>query len=180
MIDSANKSDLTIKVQTETFLAHKDILSSRNTVLETVISSLPDSKLSSSLNIPDFKSGIFKILLQFIYTRQVKDENISKELMYIAHKYVDARLQKICENFLVSKLCKANAIDLLILGIDVESQPLKEKASKFIADNLEVMKEQVTFQKVKENPVAVDSIFGRLTVKIDELYDSLNLLQSTS
>lgn len=141
LIDSATKSDLTVKVQKETFLAHKNILSTRNTVFKNVISTLSsESELSSSINIPEFDSSTFKIFLMFIYTQNIKLKDISKELMCIAHKYIDEKLKKICEDYLLFDLCEENAIELLELGADVGSEILKEKASELIADKYEIMK----------------------------------------
>lgn len=170
LVNSATKSDLTIKVRNHLFLGHKDILSNRNTVFDTVISALPSiNDVTSSIDIPDFEPKTFKIFLQFIYTQEISNEDISQELMSVAHKYEESRLQKICEDKMVSTFCEESAFKLLILGVDVGSQNLIEKASKFIADRYKEMKERVDFQSVKKNPAAVEAIFNQFAVKVDSL-----------
>lgn len=177
IFDAAKSSDLTISVQTSLFLAHRDILSRRNAVLKTAIEALPST--SNSIEFYDVDSKTVKIFLKFIYTLDVNPGDISKKLMIMAHKYVDLALEKICENHLLSELCEANAVELLLLSIDVQNEKLKTEVSKFVADNYKVMKNRVDFQKVKENPVAVEAVFGQFAVKVDSLFKSLEKREST-
>lgn len=174
LFEAATKSDLTIKVQNDYFLAHKNVLSSQNYILKNLISTLKSTKnVSSSLNIPQFDSKTFKIFLQYVYTGNVDKNDVSNELLIVAHKYFDLKLSKICENMLVSTVCEENAVDLLILSTEVESEKLKEGASKFIADNYIEMKERVEFQNVKTNPAAVDAIFQQFAILNQSLNDNL-------
>lgn len=176
MIDSAMKSDLTIKVKDLLFLGHKNILSTRNSVFETVISALPtQNNISSSIDIPNCDPSAFKIFLKCIYTKNVAIIDISKELISVAHLYVDTKLKKICEDNLVQKLSKENAVDFLILSTKIESEKLKEEASKFIADGFEAMTDRADFQVIKQNPEAVEAIFSRLSINVDSFKKSLNV-----
>lgn len=173
MIESAKSSDLTIKVQDDYFLAHKDFLSSQNKVLKTVISALPTtSNFSSSINVLDLDPKVFKNFLKYIYTGEVDEKEISKELLQVAHKYTDRKLKKICEEHLLSAICEGNAAELLILATIVGCQKLIEKTSKFIAERYVMMKEQDVFQKVKEHPAAIEAIFIQFADTIDTLYTS--------
>lgn len=179
LIEAATKSDLTIKVQNGIFLVHKDILLTQNKVLKTLTSALSsESEISSSINIPGIDSSIFKLFLMFIYTRKVEKENISNELLFIAHKYADAKLMKICEDHLLSELCEEKAIELLELGTKIESKKLKDESSKFIVDRFEAMKKQVAFKNIRENPLAVDAIFSQFEVNMDRLYNDMDVLKS--
>lgn len=176
LIDSAIKSDLTIKVQNLSFLGHKEILSTRNSVFETIISALPKpNKISSSIDIPDCDPNTFAIFLKYIYTQNVARSDVSKELLNVAHLYVDTKLKKICEDNLVQKLSKENVVDLLIFSTKVESEKLKTEASKIIADGFVTIKDQPDFQVVKQNPEAVEAIFNQLGINIDSLNKSLNV-----
>lgn len=89
--------------------------------------------------------------------------------MCLAHKYVDSRLEKICEDHLLSTLSEETAIELLELSTSVQSEKLKDEASEFIVDEFKVIQKQAAFQRMKENVSAVDAIFNQFTVKIDDL-----------
>lgn len=180
LLESAKKSDLTIKVEDHIFLGHKEILATRNSVFETVISALPkNSGLSSSVSIPDFDSRVFKIFLKYIYTQYIDENDISKELINAAHKYVDLKLKKICEDHLVSTVSENTAVRLLILGANTCSENLKEVASKFIADRFAQMKQRADFQEVTRNPEAIKTIFKQFELQIGSYYDSLHVQKST-
>lgn len=179
LIESANSSDLVVKVHDNNFLAHKKVLSSRNAVLETAITAFPPfSNGSSQISIIDFSPETFKIFLTYIYTREVCKTDISTELIVVAHKYVDYELKKICEDHFVSKICEANAVELLILAGDVESPTMEEKVSKFIADRFADMKKRADYQKLKQNPKAVHAVFSRFEDKL--MNTSINVIDQKS
>lgn len=179
MIEAAKKSDLTIKVQGHSFLGHKEILSTRNTVFKTVIAALPATNdLSSSVDIPDFDPRTFKLFLKYLYTQDIDKKAVTKKLIVVAHHYVDSKLMQICEDQLVSTLCEANAVDLLVLGTEVKSQKLEDVTSKFIVEKVEKIKEQAAFQKVRENPLALDAIFRQFTNKLASLQENLTFHES--
>lgn len=120
MIECAKTSDLTIRVRDQQFLGHKNILAARNTVFETVITALPTTtNLSSSIDIPEIDPSTSKIFLKYIYTQDLDRKVISKNLIIVAHKYVDSVLKEICEDQLLFKLCESKAVDLLILSTEL-------------------------------------------------------------
>lgn len=122
--------------------------------------------VASSIGITDFDPSTFKVFLKYIYTRDVNKDEFTKPLINIAHKYVDSNLMKICEVFLVSKVDESNAVDLLLLSLEVGSLMLKKEASKFIAEKYAEMKDRVDFQKLSQNPQAVKAIFMQFAVKV--------------
>lgn len=154
-MSAAYKSDLTIKVQNDSFLVRKDILASRNTVFRAAITALS----SNYITIPDSSPQTFKLFLRHVYNHSIIDREISEELLKVAYKYEDKRLQKLCEDRLMSTICEANAVKLLILSVDVACQRLEEKSSRFIAENFDKMNVQADFEKHRENPKVVTSIF---------------------
>lgn len=179
LIDSTKSSDLTIRVENHSFLSHKEILSTRNTVLKTVISALDSTgNKSSSITIADFDLQTFEIFLKHIYTGEVDEGGISKELLMVAHKYDDSKLKKICEDNLVLKIEESNAVEMLMLSIKVNAQKLKEEASKFIAERYEKMKGQDGFQQVKLDPEAVDAVFSQFELKIKRINESFIIQKS--
>lgn len=177
LIESAMESNLTINVENETFLVHKEILSSRNKVLEAVISSLPPvSPTSSLINLSEFKPSVFKSFLIFIYSGEV--DKITKDLMCLAVKYVDVKLKKYCEDHLASTLSTANATEFLELAMKIKSEKLKEESAKFIIDRFKVIQEEAAYEKMKENPLAVGVILCEMSSSMDKLYDRLLSIQS--
>lgn len=166
LMDSATKSDLTIKVKGHRFLVHKNLLSERNRVFASQISALPlNDNASPSIDISDFKPKTVNTLLQFIYTEKVKKEDISQELMEAAHKY-ESQLQKTCEDKLVSTVYAENAIELLMLSVKVESEKLKEETTKFIVDQYSEMEERAEFQIVEDNPAAMMAILRQMNEQL--------------
>lgn len=170
---------MTIKVQGYSFLGHKEILSTTNTIFKTVIPALPKIKdRSSSIDIPDFDPKTFGLFLKYIYTKDVDKTADIKKLLIVAHQYVDSKLMQICEKQLVSTLLETNVVDLLLLGAEVKSQKLTDVASKFIVERMANIKEQDAFQKVRENPLAFDAVCCQFTNKLDSLQESLAFHQS--
>lgn len=173
LIESATKSDLTIKIKDHIFLGHTDILSTRNAVFNSTISALSaTSNLSSTIEISDFEPKIFEIFLKYIYTQNLDKKDISTELMNVAHKY-DLNLLKICEDNLVSSISEGNAVKWVIFGTFFDSEKVREEASKFIVKNFAKMIEREDFQQVKENPAVVEAIFRQLSIKFNSMDVSL-------
>lgn len=169
VIDSAIASDLTINILDHSFLAHKKILSTRNSVFKSVIAALPTTyDLSSSISIPDFDPIIFKIFLKYIYTQIIDKKDISEDLLDVAHKYVDSKLLKICEdNLMLTTVSEESAIKLLISSTNVGNEKLQEKATTFIVERYAEMTKRDDFQKLEQNPEAMRAICGRFHSKFN-------------
>lgn len=158
LIESATSSDFTLQVENHKFLVHKDILSKQNVFFQLAISMVSEMNNSMSLYVGHDNPSIFKIFLKFVYTRHVNKKDITRGLMEAAKDFMDEELKSLCENALMSMMSEETAIDLLILGVNIESQILTEKASQFIVDRFELMEKRAEYEQVKENFEALEAI----------------------
>lgn len=159
------KSDMTIKVQDHMFLAHKNVLASRNSVFETTIEALA----SKYISIPDSDPETFKVFLKHIYNHKVEKKDITAELFEVAHKYMDSKLQKICEDHFALSISEKNAVQLLLLSTNVENKQLEELSLKFITSRFETLNLREEFVKNKNNPGSVEAIFKVFELVMENL-----------
>ena len=91
---------------------------------------------SGKITIDNYKLGIMKDVVHFIYTGKVKkiDEENAEELFKAANQFLLLGLKRICELFLISKLTLSNAIEMMALGDMFEAGELKEKAKQIIVE----------------------------------------------
>ena len=99
---STQLSDLTIKCDGKEFPTHKFILSARSDVFERMFASplKINEKDEPILEIDDASAEEMEIFLNFLYKDEIKDEDISCELLKLADKYNVKRLVSICLNHL--------------------------------------------------------------------------------
>lgn len=174
VIDAAEKSDLTIQVQDHSFLCHTDILS-QHTGIKTEISSTPKVGDCFSIKVHTTDPSTFKTLLNYIYTQDVEAADKSIELMRVANYYKDLKLQKICEDHLLTSVSEENALEMLILAMNFDSRKLQERAAKFIAENYSKVKRRDDFCQVEQKPEALQAILSQFAIRIDRINDSLEI-----
>ncbi|GIY22125.1 TD and POZ domain-containing protein 1-like [Caerostris extrusa] len=110
-------SDVKLKTNTSTHPAHKAVLSARSPVFKTMFQTEMREKIGQCVEIPDLDEETVRLMLQFMYTADLKDLrwNSACQLYEAADKYEILSLKKICTSFLVSNLSVTNACELLAL-----------------------------------------------------------------
>ena len=109
----------------------------------------------------DQLSAIFGKLLQFVYTGEVKKEDLNgncHDLILAADYYQIKDLKNICEQNLISKLTVANAVDSLVFAEKANSKKLKEKAIIMVLNNKEAIKDGQAWKQLKANDVKLPSL----------------------
>ena len=79
-------------------------------------------------------------LINFIYTDQVKEDDLTIELLSAADKYNIPVLIKKCENKFCEIISVANAAECFLAAYLHQANALKDVATKFIVENYEEVK----------------------------------------
>ena len=133
-------TDLKIVCEDKEFLVHKLILSCKSDFFNAMFST-QESKAyfregnASVLQIEHTDPDTMEKLLKFIYTRQVRAEDIDCRLLMLADMYNIKALVKICFEKLKSNLNVENVMEITYVAYLTNNQKLIEKASKFIFNN---------------------------------------------
>lgn len=153
-IENETFTDVTFKVENETFAAHKLIVSLRSPVFAAMFKNNMIETLTSTVEIKDMKATIFKKMLDYIYSDQV--ENLSPsaiELCYAAEKYGLDNLKIMCVNNLYENLSCKTVIKTLELADVLSIAKLKEETINFIVSNLTIIREKEEFNELIEGHV---------------------------
>ncbi|XP_018900607.2 BTB/POZ domain-containing protein 2 [Bemisia tabaci] len=176
MLHSQKLCDISFVVgpdsQTETFHAHRSVLSAGSSVFESMFSG--NWAAESSIRVPDVESSAFSILLRYIYTDDVLlTAEVVLQVLYAAKKYEICILELRCSQFLKKNLCSNNAFTLLMQAKLLSEDSLAESCLKMIDKNAE---EALSF----EDFLAIDfptlcELLKRDTVKVKEttLFDAV-------
>lgn len=150
LMNNEQLSDVQLVVRNEKFFAHKLILSSRSTVFAAVFYFDLLDKQKGVFEIKDQKPEIFKLLLNFIYTGQIdQDESINwLELLSAAHHYDVPSLKSICARRLADNLSIDNAIDVYVLSDKVKDFKLKKISARFIILNKSLIVDTDKYEKM--------------------------------
>jgi hypothetical protein len=109
--------------------------------------------------IEDFKPKTLESLLQFAYTEQVNDEDLTHELLVAANMYLMEALAYKCESKLSKALSVDNAADYFLLACQLNAENLKTLAQKFIVNNFEAVEQTVGFRStIARQPEALIEI----------------------
>ncbi|GFR00873.1 TD and POZ domain-containing protein 3 [Trichonephila clavata] len=118
LYDEGILSDVKLRTTTQTFHAHKAILSARSPVFRRMFSIDMKEKIQESVDILGFEDDTLRRLLQYLYINTLEDlqwEN-ALNLYAAADKYGIVCLKSKCSSFLKSNLCPNNVCDVLVLA----------------------------------------------------------------
>ena len=135
-------SDFQIKIGKEVFKVHKALLASKSPFIEQLFK----TDQHCSMELTDCEPNSFKIFLNYLYSSQIEDKDISSGLLYIANKFKMKLLVEFCEE----KLCNLsweneNVVNLLLVAITSGCARLKRKCALYIKKNLENVKKKRKF-----------------------------------
>ncbi|CAL1298355.1 unnamed protein product [Larinioides sclopetarius] len=110
--------DTKLQTDTETFPAHRCVLSARSPVFKKMFTTDMKEKAGESINIPDISSDTIRRMLQFLYTdcTGVLDLQSAKDLYIASDKYDIATLKQRCSFFMKKNLCSSNVCEILVLA----------------------------------------------------------------
>ncbi|GFS60620.1 hypothetical protein TNIN_366041 [Trichonephila inaurata madagascariensis] len=139
-------SDVKLRATTQTFHAHKNILSVRSPVFRAMLTTDMKEKIQECVDIPDLEDDTVRRMLLYMYTNALEDlqwESALK-LYAAADKYEIFALKSKCCSFLKCNLCPNNLCDVLVLADMHVDSDLKEAAQVYAFEH-----EQEVFQSSK-------------------------------
>ena len=130
-------TDLKIVCEDKEFLVHKLILSCQSDIFNAMFSTQTNFKEANSnvLKIEDTDPDTMEKLLKFIYTNEIKNEEIDCRLLMLADKYNIKALVKICFENLEANLNVENVMEITYVAYLTNNQKLIDAASNFIFHN---------------------------------------------
>ncbi|GFY75413.1 TD and POZ domain-containing protein 4 [Trichonephila inaurata madagascariensis] len=111
-------SDVQLRTATQTFNAHKNILSARSPVFRAMFSNDMMEKVQECVPVPDLEADTVRRMLLYMYTKALKDLHweSAMKLYAAADKYEIVALKTKCSSFLICNLCPSNLCEVLVLA----------------------------------------------------------------
>ncbi|GFS52922.1 TD and POZ domain-containing protein 3 [Trichonephila inaurata madagascariensis] len=134
LYDEGVFSDVKIHANTQTFHAHKAILSARSPVFRAMLTNDMKEKVQASVDVLDLEDDTVRRMLLYVYTNALEDlqwESALK-LFIAADKYQIISLKSKCRSFLECNLCPKNLCEGLVLSDMHGDSVLKESAQNYI------------------------------------------------
>ncbi|XP_031776150.1 rabankyrin-5 isoform X2 [Apis florea] len=136
-------SDITIKLRDQEIPAHKFILSARTDFFsESILTEV------TILDWTHLESNVGLILLKWIYTGKVLQENLTLDLMKAASNFQLLDLVDQCERYLIGIVGLKDCVQLYAAAEELGAQRLKEHCSSLISAHWE----DLTGEDFKEMP----------------------------
>jgi len=137
-------SDFRIICGDESFPVHRLVLKARSGYFQGLFNSKLVESETGKVNIENMASETLKAVIEYMYTGKFKDiESKALQLLVAAERFDLPLLKKYCEEWLISKLKKNNAVDLFILADEQNSVKLRLKAKQMIVENgAEIIKQE--------------------------------------
>ncbi|KAF8770767.1 TD and POZ domain-containing protein 1-like [Argiope bruennichi] len=141
LFNEGSLCDIELKVDTETFPAHKVILSAHSPVFKSMFTTDMIEKRDSSIEIKDLDADTVRQMLLFMYSENLDklDYEKAKSLYFAADKYNIVSLKQKSSNFLKENLPFLNCCDILLLAEKHQDHDLKSYVEDFIAKNDEII-----------------------------------------
>ncbi|XP_065214346.1 speckle-type POZ protein B-like [Planococcus citri] len=137
LLEDQEFCDVTLSVNGQQFKAYKGILSARCSVFKAMFKHGMKEANSNPVEITDIEPDVFRELLHYIYTGNVKITETATfvDLFVAADKYDLQNLKFLCEDALCKRLSHDNAANILIMADLHQSEKLKAAAISFIKSN---------------------------------------------
>ncbi|GBN96484.1 Speckle-type POZ protein [Araneus ventricosus] len=147
--------DIVLQTETETFNAHKIILSARSSVFKTMFTTDMREKTTDCVIIEDLDADTVRRMLLYLYSDTLEDLDWekAKSLYFAADKYNIAGLKHRCSGFLKSSLQPLNYCELLSLADRHQDEDLKKSVQEYIANfREEIFRSDQWMNFEKSNP----------------------------
>ncbi|GBO39715.1 TD and POZ domain-containing protein 5 [Araneus ventricosus] len=129
--------DTKLRTDTETFPAHRSVLSARSPVFKKMLTTDMKEKAGECINVPDISSDTVRRMLKFLYTDCTGDPKMhrAKDLYIASDKYDIASLKQHCSSFMKKNLCPANVCEVLVLADMHQDKDLESAAQEYVLTN---------------------------------------------
>ncbi|CAL1298339.1 unnamed protein product [Larinioides sclopetarius] len=128
--------DTKLQTSTETFPAHKNILSARSPVFRAMFTNEKE-RTNDIVQIEDLDAETVRRFLLFLYSDNIEDLDFESamHLYFAGDKYEVFGLKHKCSNFLEENLSSSNCCDVLMLAYRHGDFDLKKAAQECIAQH---------------------------------------------
>lgn len=165
-------ADLKLKVNGETFLAHRRVLAARSLVFRAELFGPMKENTQASMEIEGIEARAFKVFLHYIYNDslpEIEDSEVmamAQHLFVVADRYDVERLKLICEEKLCSYIHTSSVGTILALAEQHGCDGLKKVCIKFLLSgrNLKAAMETDGFDHLADScPSVVKELIAKLT-----------------
>ena len=121
--------------------AHKAILALKSPTFLSLFTLDMQEAGQNSATVDDCEEGVFRALLEYIYTNNVQDMDVhlALDLIPVAEKYLLLELKKVCGNFLSTKLTVENAAHVAAVAQHHSCAELLDQVYAFFAVNKQAL-----------------------------------------
>ncbi|XP_044356135.1 BTB/POZ and MATH domain-containing protein 1-like, partial [Triticum aestivum] len=139
LLDRAHGTDVSFVVDDVTFRAHPAVLAARSPVFRAELFGSMSEATMPSITLHDIKPATFKVMLRFIYTDELPEEDeledssaqMFQDLLAAADRYALDRLKIICAQKLWQKVSVDTVATILAWAENYNCQELKNKCIDF-------------------------------------------------
>ncbi|CAN6299333.1 unnamed protein product [Urochloa humidicola] len=176
---SGDGADVTFEVNGEAFMAHRCVLAARSSVFKAeLFGPMVEGTTSNVIRIDDIEAHVFKLLLSFIYSDSVLDEDEEEDkdmdviwqyLLVAADRYDLQRLRLMCEVKLCTYINTTTVVPILELAEQHYCRGLKEACLDFLSSSTNL--QEVVAAGVLDHLVisSCPSVLKELIVKLAAL-----------
>ena len=134
----AKNTDVTIKVQDETFTAHRFVLAARSPVLAAMFENDMTEKKTGLIDIRDCDPKAFKHFLLYLYSGELDSVNCDFfHLHKIADKYDVPELKLMSVDFIIHHVSLENFCEIYVFGCQFNENKILTKIQDFFNENFE-------------------------------------------
>lgn len=138
MFDQKKDSDVTLKIDQDTIMANKSILSARSPVFAAMFENEMEEKQTGVVNITDCDLEAFNAFLLYLYSGEVEFQRCDVFLLYkIADKYRVPELMTVCVDFMIRKLSVENICETFVFGNQFNEKKLLAYAQRCFNQNVQ-------------------------------------------
>ncbi|KAG5312152.1 KL41B protein, partial [Acromyrmex insinuator] len=150
-IQSTNEKSITFIIGKEQYVISKKLLYATNSNYFKKICFTQDKKEKDMTNeLKNYELQAFKMMLIYIKTSSVelRDYDMLKKLLIIAHRYDVVALKLTCEHYLLHYITIQNAVELVQLAFSTNAKFLEIHSTAFIKFNITEIMDTKEFQNL--------------------------------
>jgi len=133
---------------------------------------ISNAKDGSTLTIEDVSADTMETFLEFLYTDDLKVNEINTNLLLLADKYDFKRLVNICVNHFGNIIDTKNAMEIAFTAYLVNNEELLKKASRFIINHAGAIKKPEQWDRIKKGyPDIATKVMDLIIFDKDEVLD---------
>ncbi|KAF8771038.1 Speckle-type POZ protein like [Argiope bruennichi] len=158
--------DIQLQTATETFNAHKSILSARSSVFKSMLTTDMTEKTTECVTIEDLDANTVRRMLMFLYSDRLEDLDweSAKNLYYAADKYSILALKCRCSSFLKVNFQPSSCCEVLQMSDRHQDEDLKKAVQEYIINNRDaIIHTDQWFNLEKSNPMLVIETFRTMS-----------------